>query len=85
MTLADAGLWLLKALALLGFTRVVLYVERYRRVPAGSHVAELVELCRGNRGEAYRLVMLEKTRAPEISDKVAHERAIARLRRDRAR
>jgi hypothetical protein len=73
------------ALALFALTKLVLHPERYTRVPEGSDLKILIKHCRGDRGAAYRLVELEKTRAPEISEKKAIKRAIARIERDHER
>lgn len=85
MDAKEIGLWLAKLLGLIVLTALVARVELAKRGLKGSHVERLVSLCRGNRAEAYRLMKLEKTRAPEISEKTAYERAIARLERDRSR
>lgn len=85
MDFEELAVVLAQALGVLLLTLLVVRPERFMRLRADRHVLTLLELCRGNRGEVFRLVELEKKRAPEISEKVAYERAIKRLSRDKSR
>jgi hypothetical protein len=58
----------------------LIWFARRRRSP--SHVAELVSMCRGDRGQAQRLIDGEKRRNPGISDDEAAGRAVRAWRRE---
>lgn len=49
----------------------------------GDYEAELVRLCRGDRGEARRLIREERKRSPELSRAGAALAVVTRIRHER--